>query len=402
MKKVFILAIIVIGIILWEHDEITPKNDSETSSGNQKKNSPQSSTFKTELLDDKEETDATHWYKEGNLDKAIELLSKELKNPEQKEHTERNLAYLAKSYEYLGKKTQAFSHWNQLKSQFPQSKYIGEAIYFEAEQAKEKGMVVSQMKLLEKAAQYGDNTPGARKANLELGMYYLEKGSKHNLDAWVYLTKAIRSDFDTATKEKIKSKLDPLVDKMITVTPQKVPGYTSYIVQSGDSLWKVAKSKFKTPIGFVKWINQKKKDSLRPREELKIILGKIKIEVSKSKFFLVAYLDGEQKLYLRGYKIGLGKHEKTPLGRFVIETKKEKPDWWQPGGKVPFGDPRNPLGTRWMGFKNTPGLSGYGIHGTSQPNSIGKNQSNGCVRMLNENVEELFPIIDRGTEVIIK
>ena len=48
------------------------------------------------------------------------------------------------------------------------------------------------------------------------------------------------------------------------------------------------------------------------------------------------------------------------------------------------------------------GLSGYGIHGTAYPDSIGKSESNGCIRMKNEIVEELFSIVPTGVNVTIE
>lgn len=64
---------------------------------------------------------------------------------------------------------------------------------------------------------------------------------------------------------------------------------------------------------------------------------------------------------------------------------------------VPFGDPKNILGSRWMGISHP----GYGIHGTTEPGSIGKNVTAGCVRLKNEDVEELYSIVPEGTEVVI-
>ena len=63
---------------------------------------------------------------------------------------------------------------------------------------------------------------------------------------------------------------------------------------------------------------------------------------------------------------------------------------------IPPGDPKNELGTRWIGFKPA-----YGIHGTIDPKSIGKAMSNGCVRMHNEDVEELYDLVVVGTPVKI-
>jgi hypothetical protein len=65
-------------------------------------------------------------------------------------------------------------------------------------------------------------------------------------------------------------------------------------------------------------------------------------------------------------------------------------------GKWRTDDPEYPLGKpgRWIGlegvFGNALGTHGYGIHGTNEPDSIGKQESLGCVRMLNKDVEELW------------
>ncbi len=86
----------------------------------------------------------------------------------------------------------------------------------------------------------------------------------------------------------------------------------------------------------------------------------------------------------RQYVVAVGKEvTPTPVGVFTIINKQVNP-----GG---------PYGTRWMGLS----LRGYGIHGTNDPSSIGKNASNGCVRMFNEDVEALFDIVPVGTVVRI-
>ena len=72
-------------------------------------------------------------------------------------------------------------------------------------------------------------------------------------------------------------------------------------------------------------------------------------------------------------------------------------DAWAKGLKpVPPG-PGNPLGTRWMGL-NTPGV---GIHGTSEPWSIGHSESHGCIRMQVPDAEWLYKHVRIGTPVFI-
>jgi lipoprotein-anchoring transpeptidase ErfK/SrfK len=82
----------------------------------------------------------------------------------------------------------------------------------------------------------------------------------------------------------------------------------------------------------------------------------------------------------------------------VINSKLENPTWYHAGAIVPPDSPKNILGTRWLGID----YPGYGIHGTTIPESIGTQATSGCVRMLNSEVEELYSIIPYGTKVKIK
>jgi lipoprotein-anchoring transpeptidase ErfK/SrfK len=86
------------------------------------------------------------------------------------------------------------------------------------------------------------------------------------------------------------------------------------------------------------------------------------------------------------YRVAVGKPSTpTPKGTFKIINRAVNP-----GG---------PFGARWLGL-NAPG-GGYGIHGTNNPSSIGKNISNGCVRMYNNDVIELSNLVPIGTSVRI-
>ena len=103
--------------------------------------------------------------------------------------------------------------------------------------------------------------------------------------------------------------------------------------------------------------------------------------------------------------LGTGQNAKTPAGTLVVKDKIEHPDWWSDGGKViPYGDPANVLGTHWLALEatgETPRVSGYGIHGTWDDTTLGKQSSAGCVRMSNADVRELFLFLPRQTPVTI-
>ena len=84
----------------------------------------------------------------------------------------------------------------------------------------------------------------------------------------------------------------------------------------------------------------------------------------------------------------------SPTGEYQIVARIPDPTWYTKGKVVPPGK-ANPLGTRWLGLS----AKGYGIHGTNRPSSIGHNASHGCIRMRNQDVEELFGMVEVGDAV---
>jgi hypothetical protein len=90
----------------------------------------------------------------------------------------------------------------------------------------------------------------------------------------------------------------------------------------------------------------------------------------------------------------------TPEGTFSIANKiKNRPYYKE---KIPGGDPRNPLGDRWLGLDvNGTRGSTYAIHGNNNKKSIGKYVSAGCIRMYNDDIHWLFSHVKVGTKVVI-
>lgn len=168
----------------------------------------------------------------------------------------------------------------------------------------------------------------------------------------------------------------------------------SYTVKPGDSLYVIAQ-KNHTTVDFIKKINDLKSDSIYPKMKLKIHTAPFSMVVDKSKNTLVLY---SEDVPVKKYSVATGKKNCTPVGDFKITDKLVNPTWFKTGAILPPGSPKNALGTRWMGFDKP----AYGIHGTIEPKSIGTQASEGCIRMLNEDVEELYSIIPVGTKVTIQ
>jgi hypothetical protein len=131
-----------------------------------------------------------------------------------------------------------------------------------------------------------------------------------------------------------------------------------------------------------------------PKESYAATISK-KIEVNKKTNYLYLYENGK---VIKTYRVATGKtKELTPEGTFPLVVKINGPSWKD----VPPG-PNNPLGPRWNGISvNGDNGRSYGIHGTNQPNSIGTNASAGCIRMLNNQVIELYNLIYEGVPVWI-
>ena len=89
----------------------------------------------------------------------------------------------------------------------------------------------------------------------------------------------------------------------------------------------------------------------------------------------------------------------TPVGKYKVTEKQADPNWyWEGKVYAPYlRDKTNGLGVRWIGMS----LPSYGLHGTNDPFSIGKDVSHGCVRHQNADVTKAFSMIPTGTPVRI-
>jgi lipoprotein-anchoring transpeptidase ErfK/SrfK len=166
-----------------------------------------------------------------------------------------------------------------------------------------------------------------------------------------------------------------------------------YTVKRGDALAKIAR-KFNTTVDLIKKANNLSSTKIIPGQELKVNVCEFSLVVDKSQNLLFLKRDGE---VFKTYTVATGKNGRTPEGNFKIINKLVKPTWYKAGAVVLPDNPENILGSRWLGIDK----AGYGIHGTTDPENLGQQVTLGCVRMANQEVEELYTIIPVGTEVTI-
>lgn len=129
--------------------------------------------------------------------------------------------------------------------------------------------------------------------------------------------------------------------------------------------------------------------------------GTIVIDTNDRHLYLV-----EGNGMARRYGVGVGRPGFEWAGEHTVTRKAEWPDWTPPAAmlkrqpKLPHhmaGGPDNPLGARALYLGSTE----YRIHGTSEPWTIGKAVSSGCIRMRNQDVEDLYERVRVGTKVVV-
>jgi len=231
------------------------------------------------------------------------------------------------------------------------------------------------------------------------------EGFVHAKVAWLELTPVLfAKDLAAGEQDDLRTKLRQLAQDLLFT--RHVEGMDrSYVPKRGDSLSVLCAKVFpqwgtKLSPGFLVEINRLgAATNLRAGVSIRVPIGEPRIVIRKSEFRLYYLFAGG---YVMDFPVGLGREGTTPEGTFEISEMIKNPDWHPRAGLIiPYGDPRNILGSRWMAFRDTPDHQGFGIHGTTEPTSIGKEASSGCVRMLRDDVERLFEWTPRGAAVLI-
>ncbi|MBN1512407.1 MAG: L,D-transpeptidase family protein [Phycisphaerae bacterium] len=178
-----------------------------------------------------------------------------------------------------------------------------------------------------------------------------------------------------------------------------------HVIARGETLETIAKSYYLTAGLLARINNIGNPNLIRQGQRIKVIHGPFHAVVSKSAFHIDVYL---KDTLVKRFPVGLGTDDSTPTGEWVCKNKLVNPKYHPPrgGATIEADDPENPLGERWIGIEGVAGeatyQSGYGIHGTIDPESIGRAVSMGCIRLLNEDVEYLYDLlVDAYSRVVV-
>jgi lipoprotein-anchoring transpeptidase ErfK/SrfK len=184
------------------------------------------------------------------------------------------------------------------------------------------------------------------------------------------------------------------VNIRLVMEPWPLPEKIDYTIRSGDTLAVLAR-RHNTTVDLLQRSNRIQGHVIRVGDRIRILQGEFSVEVNKTRNDLVLRLNDR---FFKRYRVGTGEFQRTPVGDFKITDRIAQPTWWRQDGKaVPYGTTNNVLGTHWLSID----VPGYGIHGTWEPESIGYQMSAGCVRMLNEEVEEIYTLLPVGVRVVI-
>ena len=260
-------------------------------------------------------------------------------------------------------------------------------------------------------------------AALKKGLDLLKHG--HLIDARTQLSAALLSDHLSSRQEKqARAELEKLAKKTIFSgeVVEEDPYTYYYSVRPGEKLGPLERrERLRVPGQLILKINGLSQPTdIRSGSRIKLVRGPFHAIISKSRFTMDIVLQREDlpPIWVTQIRCGLGNEKKTPTplgawrvgmdscGTVVAGGKLIHPPWTPTDssamvgdGPVLYGKPGYALGEKglWIGLvgidDRTRGKLHYGIHSTSEPDSIGKEQSLGCIRLADEDIELVYSLL---------
>ena len=232
----------------------------------------------------------------------------------------------------------------------------------------------------------------ARMAALQEGVALLKEGRFSE-------ARPVLTGLYLSSRGELARSLRELLDyasRQTFLNPRNLEGAVVHVVQPGETLTVIGK-KYGVNWRTIQFLNGMSTDRLSVGQQLKVPTATPGAVAVKSEFRMALLMDG---LYVKEYGIGIGRDDLTPSGEFTVDSMLVRPRWYKPGGGiVEYGEEGHLLGERWIGFRDEPGATGLGIHGTNEEATIGTKCSNGCIRMRNEDVIEFYGFARVGMRV---
>jgi lipoprotein-anchoring transpeptidase ErfK/SrfK len=264
---------------------------------------------------------------------------------------------------------------------------------------------VAQRPMVSEDEQPEPGTPGENAAIAAARRRY-ESGKV--LEARQELNTLLQRKLSPAAQAEVRRLLTRIGDDTI-FSKQRLaddPLTETYTVQAGEMLINIGRRYHVPPEVIMRTNGIKDARRIHAQQEIKVPRGPFHLKIHKSQFRVDVYL---QDLYVRSFPVGLGANASTPEGVWRVRNRLPNPTFYPPPSAedkriIAADDPSNPLGEHWIGLEYIEGdavdTEKYGIHGTIDPGSIGKNISLGCVRMLNEDVALVYDLVLPGRSTV--
>jgi LysM repeat protein len=167
------------------------------------------------------------------------------------------------------------------------------------------------------------------------------------------------------------------------------------IVQPGETLDQIA-NRYSVPALLLARINGiSDPQRLEPGRQLKVVRGPFDAVIHLERHEVSLLVSGR---YAGRFSIGVGCDQPKLEGTYVVSEKTVNPVYHGPNGvTVPGGDPRNPLGKFWIGLSQN-----IGIHGTVDPQNIGRDDNRGTICLGDRDIDDLYGILSVGSRVVIQ
>lgn len=326
----------------------------------------------------------------GDFDGAIQLL----KRVDSEGGSARSAFLLGKAYYAQGKLADGIRYFERIEKLYPTAPVLPDALVYRGRYALE---VEGKPKTArETFLQIIDRHPDSDAADLAL--YYLAKISfdagdtpqtKRNLEL-------IMKRPESPARSDAEFLLGDINMKQLR-SPEAGPDDVLYTIKRGDSIWKLERE-LKVPGDLIVGINNLRPSALTIGTQIKVPRINITITVDKPQRTLTLKNNG---VFLKKYRVGLNRADnRVPAGDYVITEKFDKGQEFtdpESGATFKAGDPANPLGNRFLQLRRE-----VGIHGTNDPDAVGKYVPRGCIVMTNQDIEEIYSLARKGTPVTIK
>ena len=317
-----------------------------------------------------------------------------LKQVEDAGGTARSTFLLGKIYFDMGKPTDAMPYFKRIETKYGRSTFVPDSMLYQGRYAMEvEGKMKPARETFLRILEQYPESEAADQSLLYLARMSYDEGdvkmAKRNLEQIVRRP-------DSPARLDAEFILGDINMKQLR-SPDPGPNDELYTIKKGDALWNISR-KYNVPVDMLEGINNIRASTLSIGQQIKIPRLNLSIVVDKAHRTLTLRNNNQ---FLKKYRVAINRADtKVPAGDYAIRSKSEKGvDYTDPdsGVTTKAGDPANPMGSRVLELRR-----GVMIHGGATPETMGAYAAQGTIGMANQDIEEMYPLVNTSTQVTIK